>query len=126
MHKNLTREQIIETVGVIALAALAAGLVWKSRPLLFAALLLLATGLFVKPAARWIAVAWMKFAAVLAAFNTRILLGAIFFGFLTPLALLARVFRSDFLHLRRKAGEGRTYWQTREQTYTAGDLEKPW
>ena len=36
--------------------------------------------------------------------NSRILLGAIFYLFLTPIALLARLTRGDLLHLKKRAG----------------------
>jgi len=58
--------------------------------------------------------------------NSRILLGAIFYLFLTPIAILARVTRGDFLHLKKRSGADRSYWQARNHTYTAEDLSKLW
>ena len=57
MKKELTRETVLETLGVLALACLVAGHLLRHRPaagrgFLAAAALLLAVGLFVKPAAR--------------------------------------------------------------------------
>lgn len=130
MKTELTRETILETLGVLALACLVAGHLVK-RPglkagLLAAGAVLLAVGLFVKPVARWIAAGWLKFGAVLGAVNSKIILGLIFYLFLTPIALLARATRGDFLHLRKKAGADRSYWEKRDHAYTAGDLEKLW
>jgi hypothetical protein len=131
MKKELTRETILETLGVLALACLAAGHLLRHRPLagrgfLAAAAFLLAVGLFVTPVARWIALAWLKFAELLGAVNSRILLGAIFYLFLTPIALLARLTHGDFLHLKRHAGADRSYWHVRDHAYTAEDLGKLW
>ena len=131
MKKEPTRETVLETVGVLALACLVAGHLLRHRPLagkgfLAAATLLLAVGLFVKPAARLLALAWLRFAEVLGAVNSRILLGAIFYLFLTPIALLARLFRGDFLHLARRTGAERSYWQARDHAYTAKDVGKLW
>ena len=131
MKKELTRETVLETLGVLALACLVAGHLLRHRPLagkgfLAAASLLLAVALFVKPVARWVALAWLKLAEVLGAVNSRVILGAIFFLFLTPIAVLARATRGDFLHLRRRAGADRSYWQSRGHAYTAGDLTKLW
>ncbi|HWR97786.1 MAG TPA: SxtJ family membrane protein [Candidatus Methanoperedens sp.] len=131
MRKDISRETVLETIGVLALACLVAGHLLRHRPLagrgfLAAATLLLALGLFVKPAARAIAGGWLKFAELLGAVNSRILLGAIFYLFLTPLALLARLFRSDFLHLKKRAGADRSYWQARDHAYNAADLTKLW
>jgi len=131
MKKELTRETILETLGVLALACLVVGHLLRHRPVagrgfLAAAALLLAVGLFVTPVARWIALAWLKFAELLGAVNSRILLGAIFYLFLTPIALLARLTRGDFLHLKKRAGPDRSYWHARDHAYTAEDIGKLW
>ena len=131
MKKELTRETVLETLGVLALACLVAGHLLRHRPLagrafLAAASLLLALALFVKPAATAIARGWLAFAEVLGAVNSRILLGAIFYLFLTPIALLARLTRGDFLHLKRRSGGDRSYWQRRDHVYTATDISKLW
>ena len=131
MKKELSRETVLETLGVLALACLVAGHLLRHRPLagrafLAAASLLLALALFVRPAANAIARGWLAFAEVLGAVNSRILLGAIFYLFLTPIALLARGCRGDFLHLKKRDGAGRTYWQARDHAYTAEDISKLW
>ena len=131
MKKDIPRETVLETLGVLALACLVAGHLLRHQPfagrgLLAAAALLLAVGLFVKPVARRVAAVWLKFAEVLGAVNSRIILGAIFYLFLTPIALLARLFRGDFLHLKKRSGPERSYWQPRDHAYTAEDIGKLW
>jgi hypothetical protein len=131
MKKDLSRETVLETVGVLALACLVAGHLARHRPalgrgFLAAAALLLAVGLFAKPVARGIALGWLKLAELLGAVNSRIILALIFYLFLTPIALLARATRGDFLLLKRRGAPDRTYWQKRDHAYAAGDLEKLW
>ena len=131
MKTELSREKILETVGVLALACLVAGHLLRHRPLagralLAAAALLLGAGLFVKPAGALIARAWLKFAEVLGAVNSRIILAAIFYLFLTPIAVLARLVRGDVLHLKKRAGADRSYWHERGHAYTAEDIGKLW
>jgi hypothetical protein len=126
----LTREKVLETIGVLALACLVVGHL-ATRPglkggFLGAAALLLALGLFVKPAGALIARAWLAFGGALGAVNSRIILGAIFYLFLTPIALLARLTRGDFLHLKKRAGADRSYWHARNHAYTAEDIGKLW
>jgi hypothetical protein len=127
---ELTREKVLETIGVLALACLVVGHLAKRPGLkvgsLAAATLLLAVGLFVKPAGALIARAWLKFGGLLGAVNSRIILGAIFYLFLTPIALLARLTRGDFLHLKKRAGADRSYWHARNHAYTAEDISKLW
>ena len=127
---GLSREKVLETIGVLALACLVVGHLAK-RPgvkagFLGAAAVLLAAGLFVKPAAALIARAWLKIAELLGAVNSRILLGAVFYLFLTPIAALARLTRGDFLHLKKRAGPERSYWHARDHAYTAEDIGKLW
>jgi len=131
MKKDIPRETVLETLGVLALACLVAGHLLRHRPFagrgfLAAAALLLAIGLFVKPVARRIAAAWLKFAEVIGAVNSKIILGAIFYLFLTPIALLARLTRGDILHLKKRAGPDRSYWHPRDHAYTAEDIRKLW
>jgi len=130
MKTELTREKVLETIGVLALACLVVGHL-AGRPglkagFLGAAALLLALGLFVKPAGALIARVWLKFGGLLGAVNSRILLGAIFFLFLTPIALLARLTRGDFLGLKKHGGADRSYWHARNHAYTAEDIGKLW
>ena len=127
---ELTREKVLETIGVLALACLVVGHLAK-RPgmkagFLAAAALLLAVGLFVKPAAALIARGWLKVGGLLGAVNSRIILGVIFYLFLTPIALLARLTRGDFLHLKKRAGADRSYWHARDHAYSAEDIGKLW
>ena len=131
MKTELTREKVLETIGVLALACLVVGHLLRHRPaagrgFLAAAALLLALGLFVKPAGALIARAWLKFGGLLGAVNSRLLLGAIFYLFLTPIALLARLTRGDFLNLKKRGGGNRSYWHARDHAYTAEDIGKLW
>ena len=127
---ELSREKVLETIGVLALACLVVGHLATKPGLksgfLAAAAFLLALGLFVKPAGALIARAWLKFGGLLGAVNSRIILGAVFYLFLTPIALLARLTRGDFLHLKKRAGAYRSYWHARNHVYTAEDIGKLW
>ena len=64
--------------------------------------------------------------SALGAVNSRILLGVIFYLFLTPIAIIARLTRGDFLHLKKRTGPDRSYWQARDHAYTAEDIGKLW
>jgi uncharacterized protein involved in cysteine biosynthesis len=52
---------------------------------------------------------WMKFAAVLAWINTRLILIAMFYLVFTPIGLIMRLFGSDQLGLRIEKDK-RSYW----------------
>lgn len=70
-----------------------------------------------------VAFLWEKFALVLGTVNSKILLTAIFYVFLVPVALLSRLFKKkDGLMLKRKK-EG-SYYHERNYSYKAEDLEQ--
>jgi hypothetical protein len=58
---------------------------------------------------------WMKFSHVLGYINTRLLLAAVFFLVITPLALLMRLFGRDVLALRQEKRE--SYWQVQDKRW---------
>lgn len=64
---------------------------------------------------------WMKIAQVLGRISSAVLLTAVFFLVLTPMALLRRIFsRQDMFQLKKKEG---SYYMMRQHTYSAKDLE---
>lgn len=113
-----------ETITVLALVSLLAGL-WFGQPLLFylAALLLLLV-LLVPKAAAWLAWGWLRLAHFLGNINAKIILTLIFYLILTPLALLYRFWRGDALGLHRRPADSN--WHRRDHTYEKTDLEKTW
>jgi glucan phosphoethanolaminetransferase (alkaline phosphatase superfamily) len=74
---------------------------------LAAALLLL--GLVFPRALVWPNRIWMGFAEVLAFVSTRIILGVVFFGIVTPIGIIKRAFGWD--PLSRRAAPGQSYWK---------------
>lgn len=66
---------------------------------------------------------WYKIAEVLGWINSRILLGLLFFVFLTPLSLMYRLFKRNTLNV--KAPE-HSVFDERNYSYKAEDLENPW
>jgi len=73
----------------------------------------LITGLLARPLLRPIYVLWMRFAAVLAWFNTRLILSVFFYGILTPVGFVLRLQGKDPLK-RRIDRSASTYWIKRE------------
>jgi len=56
---------------------------------------------------------WMALGRVLSWINTRLLLGFLFYGVLTPMGILRRIFKGDFLHCRLQP-EADTYRSLRQ------------
>lgn len=67
---------------------------------------------------------WFKIALVLGFINTRIILGIVFFVFLTPFAWLQKLFvRKNYLSLKDTED---TVYHTRNHTYSKEDFENVW
>jgi len=66
---------------------------------------------------------WDKIAHVLGWINTRILLTLVFYLFLYPVSLIARIKLKNLLQLKK---QGNTVFEERNHLYTKEDLENPW
>jgi hypothetical protein len=78
---------------------------------------LVLAGLFVPAAARGFHNAWMRFAAVLGAVNSRVLLTLMYYLAITPYGLVSRLVGRDPLRRRGKGGE--SHWVERKSTRQA-------
>ena len=120
-----SREKDLETIAVLAAASLVFYFIFKKDGFILAAFLLLFTGLFFKGAASEISALWLKFAELLGAFNTRLILGLVYFLVLTPIAVLFRLLTRKHANSPRSASDN-SYFTVREHTFIAADLEKMW
>ncbi len=103
------------TMGV-ALAVLGGLLLWRGRigfvPLFFVAGALLTMSLAVPVALRPILRVWMTFAIALGWVMTRVILTIVFYVAVTPIALIARLFRKRFL-VTGFEPQRESYWERR-------------
>ncbi len=87
------------------------------------ALVLALAGLLVKAVARGVDWLWQTLTRAIGWVSSRLLLGAVFFLFLTPIAWLYRRFSGDNLKLRRQKD---SYFFVREHEFEGKDLGHPW
>ncbi|MDU0459000.1 MAG: SxtJ family membrane protein [Geobacteraceae bacterium] len=125
MKQNLlhTRVQSLETMAVLAAFFLILSIVTGRESFVWPALVLLATGLFLKPLAAKVTRGWLKVSEIIGAVANRIILTLLFVAVLTPIALLFRIFTRNPLNIRRNHRTV-SYFQERNHTFTAEDLEK--
>jgi len=124
--KNInTREKDLETIAVLAAASLAFFFVFRINAFIFAAFVFLLLGLIFKSAASKVAAEWLRFSELLGGFNTRIILGLVYFVILTPVAILFRLFTKKHANSPRTGFE-KTYFNIREHSFAASDFEKMW
>jgi hypothetical protein len=66
---------------------------------------------------------WVKFAMVMAWFNTRLLLGIVYYFVMTPFGLTMRLFGSDLLD-EKLDKSAKTYWKEKEKITDLSRYEK--
>jgi hypothetical protein len=99
-------------------------MIFKREYFIYAAVLVGVLSLMFESVADIILKGWMKIAEVLGFINTRILLSLIFFVFLTPFALLQKLFaRSNFLSLKDNTD---SVFHERNHQYEPADFENIW
>lgn len=113
-----------KTVLTICLGFLVVFLITKAKWALTTAVIVGLAGLFSDFLAKKIEWLWMKLAQVLALIVPNILLGAIFYLFLFPVALLSRLFgKKDPMRLKNSSA---TVWVEKKTGFDAASFEKPW
>lgn len=73
-----------------------------------------------------LAVLWFGLSHALGAVMSRILLGAIFFLLVTPVALIRRLLGKDSLQLRKWKKGSESVFKVRDHRYAPSDLEQPY
>jgi len=119
MEKN----KITETLLVLTTGFLLLYLFLKIPFFLYLALFTGIAGIFVKPLAKYIAMAWFKLGDVLGYLTSRLLLGILFFVVLFPVSVLYRLTTKDKLHVKRSPESN---WTERNKDFTPGDFKNIW
>lgn len=118
------RAKITETLLAIATGFVVLHLFLHREWMVIAAAVAGMIGLLFPWLGGWITIGWTKLAQGLGWINGRVLLSAVFFLVLTPIAMLRKLGGGGkALALKRTAG---SHWSVRDHTYAAADLEKPW
>ena len=121
----MNKTEIIHTLIVLSLVSIVFYIIFKASWLIYLSAFLLLLGLFDNPIATIIAKSWMKFALIIGNLNSKIILGFVFFIFLTPIAFLFRIFNKDLLfHFKSKKEE--SYFVDINTEYNKELFERPW
>lgn len=117
------KNHIDKGIMVIVIGFSILGLVFKLDYLIYGGLGIGVLSLISKKIEKLILKGWMSLALVLGWINGRILLSIIFYIFLTPIALLSRLFTKDPLKLKPQS---QSTFEDRDHKYVPEDLENPW
>ena len=119
----LDKSKISETSLVLTTGFLVLYIIVKNDVFLYFAIGFGLTGIFIKPLAKIIAVAWFKLADILNYFMSKIILGALFFVVLFPISILYRIMNGNKLDQKNSS---KSIWKERTHTYSKNDLENIW
>jgi hypothetical protein len=125
MYRPGDRMKDLKTLAVPAGALLLLGLLARRPGPALAGAALFGAGLISARFSAGLAGWWMAFAEACGRFNGRVALGAVYFLFLTPLALLARLLGGNPM----RAGfdpAAKSYFHATARRFVPSDLEKPW
>lgn len=118
--ENIDRNK---TILVIVTGFLVLSYIFKASVLVTIATVLAVLCLVFPPVARFVEWIWFKIAHALGWFNSRVLLGIVFFVILFPIALLSRMTKRNSLKLRRADD---TLFTVRDYHYKKEDFENMW
>ena len=119
----MQKTKILETSLVLTTGFLILYIISSKAIFLYLALVFGIIGIFVKPLAKIIAIAWFKLADILSYIVSKVILGALFFLILLPISMIYKIFNKDKLQIKRTK---KTNWVERNQTYSLVDLENIW
>ncbi|WP_228851422.1 SxtJ family membrane protein [Aegicerativicinus sediminis] len=119
----MTREKGLETIIVLTLVSLVVYLKFPNPWLIYLSLALLVTGTISTKATLFIGAVWFKFSHYFGMVMNVVIMGIIFYLFLTPLALVQRIVGKNKLRIKPY---GDSFFQQRQHLFTKKDIEKPW
>ena len=112
-----------KTQMVIVIGLLIIAVIFDNEYIAYASLILGLICLIIPPAGNGIVWGWYKLALILSRIVNPIVLGLLYFLFITPIALLFRFFDNDPLSLKNNR---RSMFDVHEKTFKKKDLEHPW
>lgn len=124
-QRRISSKECGDTGMAMVLICLLAALSTGARGWIMAATALLLLNMVWPSAYRPVAQLWLGLSRLLGSVMSRVILGLVFFGLLTPLALLRRLRGHDPLRLKQwKTGSGSVF-TSRGHTVAAEELEQP-
>jgi polyferredoxin len=117
------KDKRLETILTIVTGLIVVFLVFKIKWILLIAVVIGLLGMFSVYLSNKITWAWLKLSEGMGWVMSKVILGAVFFLFLFPLALISRLFNKDRLKLKRADG---SYFYERNHQYEKEDLVNTW
>jgi polyferredoxin len=123
--KKITKAQSRDTGMAMALLLLILFISRKREWFLYGAIGLQVLNMIAPQIFRPVAMVWLAFSELLGTVSSKILLSIVFFGVVTPVGLLRRLFGKDSLKLQEFKASEESVLVVRNHKYSAADLERP-
>ncbi len=120
----MKKEKTLETILAMCFGFLVLHVIFHIKFLLPLSIVLAGIGLFSDYLSQKVTWIWLKIAELIGAVMGRLLMGMVFFLFLTPLAFLMKLAGKSSVRIKKE--QTTTLYDERNHTYTAADLENIW
>ncbi len=124
--KKMTKDQSRDTGMAMVLLLLLIYLKTRRDGLVYAAMILHVVNMIVPRVYAPVAVLWLGLSHVLGTIMSKILLSILFFGLVTPIGVLRRLFGKDSLKLRAFKADEESAMSVRNHLFTGRDIERPY
>ena len=124
--QKMTKDQSRDTGMAMVLLLLLIYLKTRREGLLYAAAIVHVVNMIVPRVYAPVAVVWLGFSHVLGTVMSKILLSILFFGLVTPIGVLRRLFGKDSLQLHAFKGSEESAMTVRNHLFVGHDIEKPY
>lgn len=124
--RNITKDQSRDTGMAMVLIFLIAAASRKKEGYLFVAMALHVVNMIVPQVYKPLGYLWFGLSDLLSAVVSKIMLSIVFFGVVTPIALLRRLSGKDSLKLRAFKGGKDSVMVERNHSFIGRDLESPY
>ena len=125
-NRKITKDESRDTGMAMVLLLLILYFPMNREWMLFAAIALHVLNMTAPQIYRPIAVVWLGLSHLLGTIVSKILLSILFFGIVTPIGILRRLFGKDSLKLRAFKASGDSVMVERNHVFSARDIEIPY
>jgi ABC-type nitrate/sulfonate/bicarbonate transport system permease component len=125
-NRKITKDQSKDTGMAMVLLLLLLDIRMKREGVLVAAILLHVVNMTAPRVYAPLAVLWFGLSDLLSTVVSKILLSVLFFGVVTPIAILRKLFGKDSLQLRAFRASRESVMSVRNHQFAGRDIEKPY
>lgn len=126
VHKGLSRDRAKDTGMAMVLICLLIAYFGQRPRFALLAILLLVVNMVWPSLFHYPAKVWFGLAHLMGAVMSRVILTVLYFGLVTPLGLLRRVWGADPMQMKKWKKSTSSVFKTRDHTYQAQDIEQPY